>query len=141
SRDAVREKEAAIQAAAGRRMKRQAAEPRAQAAAGAAAENREDASREMARLSERKSAAEGEYDQLAAKLWDEYQLTPTEAAKFCVEYASLAALRAQVAEVRGKMRAPGSVNEGAGEDYEEGRRRYESHEAHEEDAEQRRERL
>src|SRR5699024_11127841 len=104
SRDAVREKEAAIQAAAGRRMERQAAETKAQAAARAAAENREDASREMARLSERKSAAEGEYDQLAAKLWDEYQLTPTEAAKFCVEYASLAALRAQVAEVRGKMR-------------------------------------
>ena len=76
SRDAVREKEAAIQAAAGRRMERQAAETKAQAAARAAAENREDASREMARLSERKSAAEGEYDQLAAKLWDEYQLTP-----------------------------------------------------------------
>ena len=141
SRDAVREKEAAIQAAAGRRMERQAAETKAQAAARAAAENREDASREMARLSERKSAAEGEYDQLAAKLWDEYQLTPTEAAKFCVEYASLAALRAQVAEVRGKMRALGSVNVGAVEEYQEVRGRYESLRAQVEDVEESRDRL
>ena len=141
SRDAVREKEAAIQAAAGRRMERQAAESKAQAAARAAAENREDASREMARLSERKSAAEGEYDQLAAKLWDEYQLTPTEAAKFCVEYASLAALRAQVAEVRGKMRALGSVNVGAVEEYQEVRGRYESLKAQVEDVEESRDRL
>ena len=141
SRDAVREKEAAIQAAAGRRMERQAAETKAQAAARAAAENREDASREMARLSERKSAAEGEYDQLAAKLWDEYQLTPTEAAKFCMEYASLAALRAQVAEVRGKMRALGSVNVGAVEEYQEVRGRYESLKAQVEDVEESRDRL
>ena len=141
SRDAVREKEAAIQAAAGRRMERQAAETKDQAAARAAAENREDASREMARLSERKSAAEGEYDQLAAKLWDEYQLTPTEAAKFCVEYASLAALRAQVAEVRGKMRALGSVNVGAVEEYQEVRGRYESLKAQVEDVEESRDRL
>ena len=141
SRDAVREKEAAIQAAAGRRMERQAAETKAQAAARAAAENREDASREMARLSERKSAAEGEYDQLAAKLWDEYQLTPTEAAKFCVEYASLAALRAQVAEVRGKMRALGSVNVGAVDEYQEVRGRYESLKAQVEDVEESRDRL
>ena len=141
SRDAVREKEAAIQAAAGRRMERQAAETKAQATARAAAENREDASREMARLSERKSAAEGEYDQLAAKLWDEYQLTPTEAAKFCVEYASLAALRAQVAEVRGKMRALGSVNVGAVEEYQEVRGRYESLKAQVEDVEESRDRL
>ena len=141
SRDAVREKEAAIQAAAGRRMERQAAETKAQAAARAAAENREDASREMARLSERKSAAEGEYDQLAAKLWDEYQLTPTEAAKFCVEYASLAALRAQVAEVRGKMRALGSVNVGAVEEYQEVRGRYENLKAQVEDVEESRDRL
>ena len=141
SRDAVREKEAAIQAAAGRRMERPAAETKAQAAARAAAENREDASREMARLSERKSAAEGEYDQLAAKLWDEYQLTPTEAAKFCVEYASLAALRAQVAEVRGKMRALGSVNVGAVEEYQEVRGRYESLKAQVEDVEESRDRL
>ena len=141
SRDAVREKEAAIQAAAGRRLERQAAETKAQAAARAAAENREDASREMARLSERKSAAEGEYDQLAAKLWDEYQLTPTEAAKFCVEYASLAALRAQVAEVRGKMRTLGSVNVGAVEEYQEVRGRYESLKAQVEDVEESRDRL
>ena len=141
SRDAVREKEAAIQAAAGRRMERQAAETKAQAAARTAAENREEAGREMARLSERKSAAEGEYDQLAAKLWDEYQLTPTDAARCCVAYDSMAALRAQVAEVRSKMRALGSVNVGAVEEYQEVRGRYETLKTQVEDVEESKARL
>ena len=95
----------------------------------------------MARLAERKSAAEGEYDQLAARLWDEYQLTPTDAAKFCVEYASMAALRAQVAEVRAKIRALGSVNVGAVEEYREVRARYDTLKAQVEDVEESKARL
>ena len=141
SRAAVREKEAAIRDAAERRMERQAAETKAQAAARTAAENREEAGREMARLSERKSAAEGEYDQLAAKLWDEYQLTPTDAARCCVAYDSMAALRAQVAEVRSKMRALGSVNVGAVEEYQEVRGRYETLKTQVEDVEESKARL
>ena len=140
-RAAVREKEAAIRDAADRRMERQAAEIKAQADARAAAERREEAGREMTRLSERKSAAEGEYDQLAAKLWDEYQLAPSDAAKCCVAYTSLPALRGQVAEVRHKMRALGSVNVGAVEEYEEVRARYEGLKAQVEDVEESRARL
>ena len=140
-RAAIQEKEAAIRAAAEDRLARQAAETKAQAAARAAAESREEASREMARLAERKSAAEGEYDQLAARLWDEYQLTPTDAAKFCVEYASMAALRAQVAEVRAKIRALGSVNVGAVEEYREVRARYDTLKAQVEDVEESKARL
>ena len=34
----------------------------------------------MARLAERKAAAETEYDQTVAKLWDEYQLSVSQAA-------------------------------------------------------------
>ena len=122
-------------------MEKQAAETKAQAAARAAAEEREEAGREMARLSERKSAAEGEYDQLAAKLWDEYQLTPTDAARCCIEYTTMTALRAQVAEVRGKIRALGSVNVGAVEEYEEVRTRYETLKTQVEDVEESRSRL
>ncbi len=140
-RAAVKEKEAAIRAAAERRMERQAAETKAQAAAQAAAEQREEAGRDMARLSERKSAAAGEYDQLAAKLWDEYQLTPGEAAPLCVEFTSMAALRAQVAELRAKMRALGSVNVGAVEEYDEVRARYETLKAQVADVEESRGRL
>ena len=140
-RRTIQEKEAAIRKAADARMEQQAAETKAQAAARAAAEEREEAGREMARLSERKSAAEGEYDQLAAKLWDEYQLAPTDAAKYCVEYTSMVALRAQVAEVRGKIRALGSVNVGAVEEYQEVRTRYDTLKTQVEDVEESRSRL
>ena len=58
-----------------------------------------------------------------------------------MEYASLAALRAQVAEVRSKMRALGSVNVGAVEEYQEVRGRYESLKAQVEDVEESRDRL
>ena len=141
SREAIRQKEAAIRDAADRRLEQQAAETRAQAAARAAAEQREEAGREMARLSERKSAAEGEYDQLAAKLWDEYQLTPTDAAGLCVDYSSMAALRAQVADVRGRIRALGSVNVGAVEEYQEVQTRYQTLKAQVEDVQQSKDRL
>ena len=42
----------------------------------------------MARLAERKAAAESEYDATAAKLWDEYQLTVSQAEELCVESVS-----------------------------------------------------
>jgi chromosome segregation protein len=83
-------------------------------------------SQEMARLAERKAAAEAEYDQTVAKLWDEYQLTVTEAEKLCVEFDNVATLRAQVAELRGKIRALGSVNVGAIEEYKEVKERYDT---------------
>ena len=140
-RRTIQEKEAAIRRAADARMEQQAAETKAQAAARAAAEDREEAGREMARLSERKSAAEGEYDQLAAKLWEEYQLTPTDAAKYCIEYTSMVALRSQVAEVRSKIRALGSVNVGAVEEYQEVRTRYQTLKTQVEDVEESRSRL
>ena len=65
-------------------------------------DERERMSGEMARLAERKAAAEAEYDQTAAKLWDEYQLTVSQAEELCVEFESVTALRAQVSDLRGK---------------------------------------
>ena len=74
---------------------------------------------EMARLAERKAAAETEYDQTVAKLWEEYQLTPGDAAGLCVEFDSAVELRRLVAEVRAKIRALGNVNVGAIEEFRE----------------------
>ena len=73
---------------------------------------------------ERKAAAETEYDQTVAKLWDEYQLSVSQAEQLCVEFDSLPALRAQVADLRGKIRALGSVNVSAIEEYKEVKARY-----------------
>ena len=66
----------------------------------------------------------GTYDATAAKLWDEYQLTVSQAEELCVEFDSLTALRAQVADLRGKIRALGSVNVSAIEEYKEVKARY-----------------
>ena len=119
-------KEAAIREATQQRLGRQQAETEALAKSRAAAENREELGREMARLAERKAAAEAEYDQTAAKLWDEYQLTVSGAEKVCVEFESLPALRAQVAELRNKIRALGNVNVSAIEEYKEVKARYDA---------------
>ena len=119
-------KEAAIREATQQRLGRQQAETEALAKSRAAAENREELGREMARLAERKTAAEAEYDQTAAKLWDEYQLTVSGAEEVCVEFESLPALRAQVAELRNKIRALGNVNVSAIEEYKEVKARYDA---------------
>ena len=71
-----------------------------------------------------RAAAETEYDQTVAKLWDEYQLSVSQAEQLCVEFDSLTALRAQVADLRGKIRALGSVNVSAIEEYKEVKARY-----------------
>ena len=122
----IAEKEAAIRQATEQRLGRQQAETEALARGRAAADSREEMSREMARLAERKAAAEAEYDQTAAKLWDEYQLTVSQAEELCVEFESITALRAQVSDLRGKIRALGNVNVSAIEEYQEVKTRYDA---------------
>ena len=60
---------------------------------------------EMARLAERRTAAETELNDTNSKLWEEYQLTESEARSQCVPFESLTELRRSVTEVRGKIRA------------------------------------
>ena len=126
SAEQIAAKEAEIRRATEERLTRQKAETEALARARTAADEREEMSREMARLAERKAAAESEYDATAAKLWDEYQLTVSQAEALCVDFDSLSALRAQAAEVRNKIRALGSVNVRAIEEYREVKARYDT---------------
>ena len=126
SQTTIAQKEAEIREATQKRLARQQAETETLARARTAADSREEMSREMARLAERKAAAESEYDQTVAKLWDEYQLSVSQAEALCVELDSLPALRAQVADLRGKIRALGSVNVSAIEEYKEVKARYDA---------------
>ena len=126
SQTTIAQKEAEIRGATQKRLARQQAETETLARARTAADSREEMSREMARLAERKAAAESEYDQTVAKLWDEYQLSVSQAEALCVEFDSLPALRAQVADLRGKIRALGSVNVSAIEEYKEVKARYDA---------------
>ena len=126
SQTTIAQKEAEIREATQKRLARQQAETETLARARTAADSREEMSREMARLAERKAAAESEYDQTVAKLWDEYQLSISQAEALCVEFDSLPDLRAQVADLRGKIRALGSVNVSAIEEYKEVKARYDA---------------
>ena len=126
SQTTIAQKEAEIREATQKRLARQQAETETLARARTAADSREEMSQEMARLAERKAAAESEYDQTVAKLWDEYQLSVSQAEALCVEFDSLPALRAQVADLRGKIRALGSVNVSAIEEYKEVKARYDA---------------
>ena len=87
--------------------------------------NRELVSREITRLEERKSALEIEYDQTTQKLWEEYELTPTEAAEFETPADNIQDLKRIVAEIRSAIKALGNVNVGAIEEYAEVKQRYE----------------
>ena len=126
SRAEIEAKEAEIRKATEQRLSCQQAETETLARARTAADSREEMGREMARLAERKAAAESEYDATAAKLWDEYQLTVSQAEELCVEFDSLPALRAQVADLRNQIRALGNVNVSASEEYQEVRERYDA---------------
>ena len=116
--------EEVIRTAGAQRMEKEAAVARLAQENRQLTDERERMSGEMARLAERKAAAENELNTTAAKLWEEYQLTENEAKALCVPFDSLTELRRQVTEVRGKIRALGNVNVGAIDEYKEVKERY-----------------
>ncbi len=122
----IAEKEAAIAAANTARLEKEAEITRLGQENRALTDERERMTGEMARLSERRAAAENELNSTAAKLWEEYQLTEDEAKAVVVPFESLTELRRQVAEVRSKIRNLGSVNVGAIEEYREVKERYDT---------------
>ena len=117
--------EETIRTANAARMEKEAAVARLGQENRALTDERERMSGEMARLAERRTAAENELNDTNTKLWEEYQLTAGEAKELCVEFESLTELRRSVAEVRGKIRGLGNVNVGAIEEYKEVKERYE----------------
>ena len=116
--------EQTIRTANAARMEKEAAVARLGQENRALTDERERMSGEMARLAERRTAAENELNDTNTKLWEEYQLTAGEAKELCVEFESLTELRRSVAEVRGKIRGLGNVNVGAIEEYKEVKERY-----------------
>ena len=116
--------EETIRTANAARMEKEAAVARLGQENRALTDERERMSGEMARLAERKTAAETELNTTASKLWEEYQLTESEARSQCVPFESLTELRRSVAEVRGKIRGLGNVNVGAIEEFDRVNTRY-----------------
>ena len=91
----------------------------------AKSEERERLSGDIARLEERKIAMRNEYDNLTSKLYDEYQLTRREAAALEIEIDDYSLAAKRLTELKSQIRALGSVNVSAIEEYKEVSERYE----------------
>lgn len=89
------------------------------------AEEKEKLSGELARLEERRQAAQSEYDAVVARLYDEYELTRSEAEKTVPPVENPAAARQRLATVKNAVKALGSVNVGAIDEYREVSERFE----------------
>ncbi len=96
---------------------------------------------ELARLEERKAQMEKQLDDAINKLFDEYQLTKTEAEALEIVIEDYQQASRTLQEIKGKIRALGSVNVGAIEEYEEVSQRYEFMKAQLEDIEKSRDEL
>ncbi len=79
---------------------------------------------ELARLSERKEVMMKEYDDVIRQLFDEYQLTKSEAENVAIKIEKPAEAKRQLAETKSKIRALGNVNVSAIEEYKEVKERY-----------------
>ena len=86
---------------------------------------REISGRELARLEERKINLQKEYDTIISKLWEEYELTRREAEKIAVPIDDQPAAQKRLNSLKQSIRALGSVNVSAIEEYKEVSERYE----------------
>jgi chromosome segregation protein len=96
---------------------------------------------ELARLEERKATMENELEGAKNKLFDEYQLTLREAEELNIVIEEPAVAQRTLNEIKNKIRALGTVNVGAIEEYKEVSERYEFMSGQIEDIEKSREEL
>lgn len=85
---------------------------------------REQISGELARLCERKDILVQEYDDVIRRLYDEYQLTKSEAEQIGIEITKPSDAKKELAEIKSKIRSLGNVNVSAIEEYKEVKERY-----------------
>lgn len=105
------------------------------------ATERESIGRELSRLEERKISAQKEYDEIIGRLWDEYELTRSEAESIGEQIQIISKAQRRLNELKSKIRNLGSVNVAAIEEYKEVKERYEFMSGQIEDAEKSRQEL
>lgn len=96
---------------------------------------------ELARLEERKENLQKEYDEIISRLWEEYELTRREAEEVGAKIENPLQAQKRLNELKGKIKALGTVNVGAVEEYKEVSERYEFMKAQIADVEKSREEL
>ncbi len=85
---------------------------------------REKISGELARLNARKEVMVNEYDEVIRKLYDEYELTKSEAEAYSTEIEKPNDAKKELADIKAKIRSLGNVNVSAIEEYKEVKERY-----------------
>ncbi len=85
---------------------------------------KENAARELARLEERKISLNKQYDDIISKLWDEYELTRRQAEEVAEKIENLTAAQKRLSELKAKIKALGTVNVAAIDEYREVSERY-----------------
>lgn len=80
---------------------------------------RELSGREYSKLEERKLNLQKQYDDIIAKLWEEYELTPREAEHHAVVIESVTVAKKRLNELKSKIKSLGNVNVSAIEEYKE----------------------
>lgn len=88
-------------------------------------EQKEKMSSETVRLEERHISLQREFDEIIQKLWDEYELTRTEAQNIAVKLDNTSKANSQLNSIKSKIRSLGSVNVAAIEEFKEVSERYE----------------
>ena len=80
---------------------------------------RELSGRELARLEERKLSLQKQYDDIIAQLWEEYELTRREAEETVPPLENVQEAKRRLNELKSKIKALGTVNVAAIEEYKE----------------------
>ncbi len=88
-------------------------------------DEKENIAKELSRLEERRDNLKKQYDDIIRKLWDEYELTPKTAQQAAAEIESITAAQKRLSELKSKIKALGSVNVAAIDEYKEVSERYE----------------
>ncbi len=91
---------------------------------GDAITKREAAASELVRLQEKSEAMQEQQDGISTKMWEEYELTRSEAAEAAIPLEDVPAAQKRLTELRGRIRGLGAVNVAAIEEYEEVSGRY-----------------
>lgn len=86
--------------------------------------NREDISKELARLEERKVNMQIEYDKIISGLWEEYQLTRLQAEECAKEIESESKTTTELNSIKNKIKALGNINYNAIDEFKEVSERY-----------------
>ncbi|MDO5560097.1 MAG: chromosome segregation protein SMC [Oscillospiraceae bacterium] len=87
-------------------------------------DEKERLSRELSRIDERKMAAQRDFDTMISQLWDNYEMTRSEAESTASKLDNVLTAQKQLNEIKSKIKALGHVNVAAIEEYKEVSERY-----------------